>query len=663
MTVWASRGTSGAASAQGRRWLRPEVVLVEPGPEVERESILGVGSLTVPGLVGTDDAGRGGDRSTVKPATTRPTAEGLSSLPWSSRQASSEVSFARWDELRAGMDEVGVVADDLAVEAYHRGQARATSASVAAAPRCRSAIDHRLSPRRTVTVSRAAAPGRATARADARRPRRGWGRSGRSEARTPSRRGRGIAGTGGGGRAVTGRGLRCRAEARAGHRRGVGPDRGSSAEVTALRSGRPGLADRVHRGRCRSVPCGCRRPPDGQRLRHQLQRSSGRRGRPLRVGAATVPTTAAGGSARDTVDVPSAAVSSRRTSRGVRWSARRSTIAPRRRGGSEQGEGRAEGEPARQHQAGPGEHDDEHLIRALTRRRPGIAAGRRRGRHRQQHRDRDEREAEADRGLQVRLGDRRCACMWSFNAVCLCLVKYESDQTVDGADGPLATTATTRKGGRMRWSGSSTTSRRSSRRTTRTTARRRSPTARAVNGPHRPPCPVARQQWRVLGWWIAGQALTAHVTDVGPDWVLVEPAPGRPVLLRLGAVRSVSGLRRGAQTPSVVARRFTIGLALGAISRDRAPWRSETSTAGRSSAPSTSSGRTTSRSRSTRPTSHDGRRTSPPSRSCPSPRSPGCDAFVHCRPRADRGAGHPRPSPRSGWASTKDRVSAYIRWM
>ncbi|HET8987811.1 MAG TPA: hypothetical protein VFN43_04795 [Humibacillus sp.] len=74
-----------------------------------------------------------------------------------------------------------------------------------------------------------------------------------------------------------------------------------------------------------------------------------------------------------------------------------------------------------------------------------------------------------------------------------------------------------------------------------------------------------------LGWWIGGQALTARVVDVGPDWVLTEPAPARPVLLRLESVRSVSGLRHGAQAPSVVARRFTLGLALGAISRDRAP--------------------------------------------------------------------------------------------
>jgi hypothetical protein len=74
-----------------------------------------------------------------------------------------------------------------------------------------------------------------------------------------------------------------------------------------------------------------------------------------------------------------------------------------------------------------------------------------------------------------------------------------------------------------------------------------------------------------LGWWVGGQALAARVVEVGPDWVLVEPAPGRPLLLRLEAVRSVSGLRRGAQTSSVVARRLTLGLALGAISRDRAP--------------------------------------------------------------------------------------------
>ncbi len=73
-----------------------------------------------------------------------------------------------------------------------------------------------------------------------------------------------------------------------------------------------------------------------------------------------------------------------------------------------------------------------------------------------------------------------------------------------------------------------------------------------------------------LTWWVAGRSLRALVVDVGPDWVLTAPAPGRPLLLRTDAVRSVAGLRRGAQTPSVVARRFTLPLALGAVSRDRA---------------------------------------------------------------------------------------------
>ncbi|MEO7448510.1 MAG: hypothetical protein ABI336_09590 [Humibacillus sp.] len=72
-----------------------------------------------------------------------------------------------------------------------------------------------------------------------------------------------------------------------------------------------------------------------------------------------------------------------------------------------------------------------------------------------------------------------------------------------------------------------------------------------------------------LGWWVAGRSLRATVLDVGPDWVLTTVAQGRPLLLRLEAVRSVGGLQRGAQTPSVVARRFTLPLALGAVSRDR----------------------------------------------------------------------------------------------
>ena len=57
----------------------------------------------------------------------------------------------------------------------------------------------------------------------------------------------------------------------------------------------------------------------------------------------------------------------------------------------------------------------------------------------------------------------------------------------------------------------------------------------------------------------------------GPTGSLAAATPSRPLLLRLDAVRSVSGLRRGAHTPSIVARRVTLALALGAVSRDRAP--------------------------------------------------------------------------------------------
>ena len=74
-----------------------------------------------------------------------------------------------------------------------------------------------------------------------------------------------------------------------------------------------------------------------------------------------------------------------------------------------------------------------------------------------------------------------------------------------------------------------------------------------------------------LAWRVGGQSLLARGVDVGPDWVLTAVTPSRPLLLRLAAVRSVSGLRGGAHTPSIVARRVTLALALGAVSRDRAP--------------------------------------------------------------------------------------------
>ena len=59
-------------------------------------------------------------------------------------------------------------------------------------------------------------------------------------------------------------------------------------------------------------------------------------------------------------------------------------------------------------------------------------------------------------------------------------------------------------------------------------------------------------------------------TDVGPDWLLLVDSADRSVLVPLAALRSITGLRPGAQEPSLVGRRFTLGAALRAISRDRA---------------------------------------------------------------------------------------------
>ena len=70
---------------------------------------------------------------------------------------------------------------------------------------------------------------------------------------------------------------------------------------------------------------------------------------------------------------------------------------------------------------------------------------------------------------------------------------------------------------------------------------------------------------------LPGRALTGSLADVGPDWLLLEPGADRQVLVALSAVRSVSGLGRGALTPSVVAKRFGLGAALRAVSRDRVP--------------------------------------------------------------------------------------------
>ena len=73
-----------------------------------------------------------------------------------------------------------------------------------------------------------------------------------------------------------------------------------------------------------------------------------------------------------------------------------------------------------------------------------------------------------------------------------------------------------------------------------------------------------------VGARVRSGVLTGVVADVGPDWLLLELRPEWPVLVSLAALRSVTGLAPGAVTPTTVARRFALGAALRAVSRDRA---------------------------------------------------------------------------------------------
>ena len=59
-------------------------------------------------------------------------------------------------------------------------------------------------------------------------------------------------------------------------------------------------------------------------------------------------------------------------------------------------------------------------------------------------------------------------------------------------------------------------------------------------------------------------------SDVGPDCLLIVDTAHQSLLVPLAAVRSITGLRPGAQEASLVGRRFTLGAALRGISRDRA---------------------------------------------------------------------------------------------
>lgn len=67
-----------------------------------------------------------------------------------------------------------------------------------------------------------------------------------------------------------------------------------------------------------------------------------------------------------------------------------------------------------------------------------------------------------------------------------------------------------------------------------------------------------------------GRRLAGTVQDLGADWVLLRAeVGGRDVLLPLAAVVSLTGLRNQSATART-ARRFGLGYALRALSRDRA---------------------------------------------------------------------------------------------
>jgi hypothetical protein len=70
---------------------------------------------------------------------------------------------------------------------------------------------------------------------------------------------------------------------------------------------------------------------------------------------------------------------------------------------------------------------------------------------------------------------------------------------------------------------------------------------------------------------LSASSLTGRLLDVGPDWILLEVGSEGSVLVPMSAIRALTGLAPGARVASVVARRFALGAALRAISRDRAP--------------------------------------------------------------------------------------------
>ncbi len=75
---------------------------------------------------------------------------------------------------------------------------------------------------------------------------------------------------------------------------------------------------------------------------------------------------------------------------------------------------------------------------------------------------------------------------------------------------------------------------------------------------------------RIMMWMAAGSSVEGELVDLGADWVLLRDAAGREVLVATASVVGTAGLSRRSD-PAVTARRFTLGYALRALSRDRAP--------------------------------------------------------------------------------------------
>jgi hypothetical protein len=81
-------------------------------------------------------------------------------------------------------------------------------------------------------------------------------------------------------------------------------------------------------------------------------------------------------------------------------------------------------------------------------------------------------------------------------------------------------------------------------------------------------CAASRGSRLVL-WSVTGEPLEGTLVDLGADWLLLRELAGRELLVAATAVTSISGLSRSSD-PAVTARRFAIGYALRALSRDRA---------------------------------------------------------------------------------------------